>query len=143
MTGPAAAALVATAALLSGRRVAEELMVDRCVLIVPGLQVMDPVSLQLVAGPGTVLHDGICQVSGVSGGGPQVGTRQVEGRLQYEQARTVKLPVDVVAVPVGSVLTVTQAATDPELVGRVFTVRAVEHKSFITARRVTVDEVTA
>lgn len=132
--------MTATSALLDGRALALSLMVDKCTITVSGEPTLDPVTLQLVTSIAT-LYAGPCQVSGTSQA--QSGTAEVEGRLQYEQARTFKVPVEVVGVPVGATITVTAAALDQEMVGRSFTVRAVEHKSFITSRRITAEEVTA
>lgn len=56
---------------------------------------------------------------------------------------SVHLPISAGAVETDDVLTITAAAYDPQLVGRVFRVLAPVGKSFATARRLEVEEVSA
>lgn len=53
----------------------------------------------------------------------------------------VHLPMDAPAAAVDDVWTFTAAELDPELVGRRFRVASLVHKSFLTARRLAVEEV--
>lgn len=51
------------------------------------------------------------------------------------------VPVAVTGIQVDDIVTVTASALDADLVGRVFTVRSVAHKSFLTARRMDIEDV--
>jgi hypothetical protein len=53
------------------------------------------------------------------------------------------LPVDAGPLLVGDSVTITASVLDEQLVGRVFRVVELFHKSFATAQRVRVEEVTA
>lgn len=55
----------------------------------------------------------------------------------------VQLPMSVVGLQVGDEITITAAVRDPDLVGRVFLVRDLAHKTDATARRVGVTERTS
>ena len=52
------------------------------------------------------------------------------------------LPMTAVGVQVGDIVTVTASVLDPDLVGRTFWVRELFHKSYATARRLGLEEVT-
>jgi len=51
------------------------------------------------------------------------------------------VPVAAVGIEVGDTVTVTASTLDPDLVGRVFNIRSVAHKTFLTARRMDIQEV--
>jgi hypothetical protein len=55
----------------------------------------------------------------------------------------VHVPISVVGVVEGDVVTITASANDSELVGRVFRVQGPNHKSFATSRRLQCIEVTS
>lgn len=55
----------------------------------------------------------------------------------------VQLPMSVTGIEVGDEITVTASAHDPDLVGRVFLVRDLAHKTHATSRRVGVTERTS
>lgn len=59
------------------------------------------------------------------------------------QSLTVAVPMSATGFQVGDRVTVTAAALDADLVGRVFTVSALAHKTHMTARRLRVEEVTS
>jgi hypothetical protein len=59
------------------------------------------------------------------------------------QSLTVSVPMSVTGVEVGDRVTITSTALDLDLVGRVFTVVALAHKTHMTARRFRVEEVAA
>jgi hypothetical protein len=52
----------------------------------------------------------------------------------------VQLPMSVVGLEIGDVVTITSSASDPDLPGRVFLVRDLAHKTDATARRIQVTE---
>lgn len=78
------------------------------------------------------------QIKAEAGQGADVGEA-----YRIVARRIVKLPMSVTGVVAGDRVTITAAALDPELVGKVYTVRDVEAKTFMTARRLTVLEVTS
>jgi hypothetical protein len=55
----------------------------------------------------------------------------------------VQLPMSVVGLAEGDEVTITASTLDPDLVGRVFVVRDLAHKTHATARRVGVVEKTS
>jgi hypothetical protein len=59
------------------------------------------------------------------------------------QSLTVSVPMSVTGVAVGDRITVLSSALDADLLGRVFSVSALAHKTHMTARRLRVEEVTA
>lgn len=70
-------------------------------------------------------------------------TNPVAGEAEYnETGYVVSLPMSVVAVHVGDVITITASARDLALVGRVFIVTSVSAQTDQTARRLAVKEVT-
>lgn len=54
----------------------------------------------------------------------------------------VHVPMTVTGVNVGDIVTVTASVLDPDLVGRSFWVKELFHKSYATARRLGLEEVT-
>jgi hypothetical protein len=57
--------------------------------------------------------------------------------------REVQLPMSATGLREGDRITITASALDPDLVGKVYVIRDVEAKTHLTARRVTVLEVTS
>jgi len=72
---------------------------------------------------------------------PQEGTPEVAGATVTVQRYSVHVPVGSFAPTVGMVVTVTASALDANLVGRVFRVVALLHKTAATAYRLSVEEV--
>lgn len=129
--------MTAIATTLAGRELAEVQMQDACTIVRPGPPVLNEQTLQL-ATPTTTLYVGKCRVSG--GRDIQQSTPQAGDRLVYEQSRTISVPMTVLGLQVDDVVTVTASALDPDLIGRVFHVRALEHKTHLTARRLLCEE---
>lgn len=133
--------IAATRDLLLGRAAAERLMVDFCTVERAGDPTVDP-DTGVVSPAFTSAYSGKCKVQSAAGvssvGNPDAGERQWS-----VQQLQVHLPVSAPAVSVGDRITVTESQFDPALAGRVFTVRQLLHKSFATAQRLGVDEVTA
>jgi hypothetical protein len=133
----------ATTALLRGRHAAQALMLDTVVVtrLNAGATTTDPETGQITptyttvyTGPGKVqvpLRATIARPATV-------------GEAERFLARLeVHLPVTVTGVTSDDIVTVTASALDPDLVGKVFHVREVSHKSWLTARRFGVEEVTS
>lgn len=70
-------------------------------------------------------------------GDPKQAAERVVMRTRFE----LHLPMSAPTAAVDDVWTMTASALDPELVGRRFRVASLLHKSFMTARRITVEEV--
>lgn len=129
----------AEAAVLAGRREAEALMLDSCTVGRPGAPVTDPETG--VVSPSTVpVYAGPCKVQQTisQGSTPTAGGHQ----FTVQDSRA-DFPVSAGPFAVDDVVTVTAAVLDPQLVGRVFRVVELFHKSFATAQRCRVEEVVA
>jgi hypothetical protein len=129
----------ALTAALKGQAVAERNMVDACT-------VQHQTGESTGAGGvvtttyGAAFYTGKCQVQTQTetGQGADVGEA-----YRIVTRRIVRLPMSVTGVVEGDRITITAAALDASLVGKVFVARDVEAKTFLTARRVTVLEVTS
>jgi hypothetical protein len=125
---------------------AESLMVDRCEIRAPStFGEMDPdtgirpaVPGALVYGPTVAPLYGRCKVNTFE---PHESTPESGDHVYTVQRNTVHIPATV-TIPVGYMVTVSASQLDPNLVGRVFRVAAILHKSMATANRLQVEEVT-
>lgn len=114
-------------------------MVDACVIRAPSTTGdMDPDTGLRPEVPGAVVYAGNCKVQTYEAheANPESGDH-----VFSVQRSSIHIPATV-EVPVGHLLTVTASVLDPNLVGRRFRVSAVLHKTFATANRLQVDEVT-
>lgn len=125
-------------ALTRGRALAEGGMVDTCTIrrrtgssTDPDTGASIPVYTALYAGP--------CRVQQAA---PQAQQGDVGQNYLLLLKLEVQLPMSVVGLEVGDEVTIVTAAYDADLVGRVFTVRDLMHKTHATARRVQVLEKT-
>lgn len=123
----------------SGRRAAELGMVDACAIRAPStFGVMDPDTGLRVETPGVTVYTGKCKVQTYEA---HESTPESGDHVYSVQRASLHLPATV-DIPVGHLATITASVLDPNLVGRVFRVSAVLHKSMATANRLQVDEVT-
>lgn len=130
----------ATAALLRGRQRAEALMLDTVVVKHKTGEATDaetghttPTYSTVYSGPGKI------QQGGAASGRPhELGEASVQ-LVTFQ----LHLPVSATGVQVDDVATVTASTLDPDLVGKSFTIRSVAHKTFLTARRMDVEELTS
>jgi hypothetical protein len=122
-----------------GRIAAEKLMVDSCEIRQPAVRGdLDPVTGLRPETPGALAYSGKCKVQTFEA---HESTPE-SGDHQYSVQRTqVHLPATT-EVTVDQIITVTASVLDPNLVGRRFRIAAFLHKSFATANRVQVEEVT-
>lgn len=125
----------ATSVLARARVAAVALMVDACTIRRPAGSGSDDDGN--VTYTYTDLYAGRCRVQQRRG---QAGQADVGEDFQLLLRLEVHLPVSVVGLEVGDEVTVTASAHDADLVGRVFLVRDLAHKSHPTARRVGVTE---
>jgi hypothetical protein len=130
--------VTAESVLLSGRQAAEALMVDAGELRGPGTRVLDEDTGQYVVTPGPVKYSGKAKIQTTDA----IGNDSEAGdRLVMTTRFRVDLPMGAPSAAVDDVFTVTSSLHDPELVGCRFRVASLVHKTFMTARRLAVEEV--
>ncbi len=126
--------------LARGRRAAEAGMTDTCTIRRVTGQTTDEVTGAVTP---TYLspdpYTGRCRVQQAQAQAEQHTAGQDYQLLLHLE---VQLPISVTGLQVGDEVTVTAAVHDPDLVGRVFLIRDLMHKSAATARRVSVLEKT-
>ena len=85
----------------------------------------------------STIYDGPCKVQTFE---PQERNPEVGGATLTVQRYSVHVPVGAFVPAVGQVVTITDAALDPNLTGRMFRVVALLHKTAATAYRLGVEE---
>lgn len=124
---------------LRGRLAAESLMLDACTVHRPGAPVMNPDTGAVTASL-TLVYTGKCKVQRTVS---QASNPTAGGHSFTVQDSRVDFPVSAGPFAVSDVVTVTASTLDPQLVGRVFRVVELFHKSYATAQRTRVSEVVA
>lgn len=133
--------MTAAAAVAAGRRLAESLMSDTCSITRQGgATTIDPATGLPVEGDDTTIYSGKCKVQSAD---LQVASPVSGDHVYAVQRFTVHIPVAAVGVKVGDVVEVTASPTDPAQIGRKFRVAGLFRKTFATAQRLSVEEVTA
>lgn len=126
-------------AALRGRLAADALMLDACTVQRPGVPVTDPETG--VVAPGlTLIYTGKCKVQRTIS---QASNPTAGGHSFTVQDSRVDFPVSVGPFAVDDVVTLTASTLDTQLVGRAFRVVELFHKSYATAQRTRVEEITA
>lgn len=127
------------AALEDGRAAAEERMVDTCTVRRPIGETTHPDTGAVTTAYETLLTDQKCEVQsrGYWGESRDVGQANL-----IVLVLEVKFPISVLGLNVEDEITMTAAVHEPDLVGRVFRLKDLSHKSYATARRVLCREVT-
>lgn len=125
------------AALTRGQAAAEDLMSDTCqIRRRAGLSAPNPITLEVVPSY-TYPYAGKCQVQLRD----TVATQPDAGEKSHAVMRTVvKVPMAVAGLAVDDEVVVL-TSIDGDLVGKVFRVRSVFHKTYATARRLECEEV--
>lgn len=125
--------------LARGRLAAEAGMVDTCAISRVTGQTTDPFSGE-VTDTRTTAYTGKCRIQQAA-----ADAQQHEAGEDYLLLLRleVQLPMTVTGLEVGDQVTVIASAHDADLVGRVFLVHDLAHKTHATARRVQVTERTA
>lgn len=126
--------------LARGRRRAEALMVDACIVDRVTGSTVDPDTGAEVP-TYTTVYDGPCRVQSrnTATTSPNTGEQRVD-LLTLE----VQLPVDASAgLAVSDRVRITSSVHDPDLPSRTFRVENLAHKSHATSRRVSVEERTS
>lgn len=121
----------AITAAIRGRIAAERLMVDTCTIRRATGETTDP-DRGKVVDTYTTIYSGICKVaqSAPSGSPVSVGEAQV-----LQQTLQLHLPASVVAPLDDDEVTIDTSLLDATLPGKVFRLRGIPNKSFLTARR--------
>lgn len=127
---------IALYAAQMGREAAEAIMVDTCRIERPGKAAPD--GRGGTTHPRALLYEGKCRVQRALGG---ASAQEVAGHEYTPRPLTIHLPVGAVGVEGDDVVTVTETAADPLLVGRVFRVVVPAGKSLASAYRIPVEEV--
>lgn len=121
-----------------GRVAAEALMIDS-VVVTRVTATFTNAETGVITPTTTVVYAGKCKVQ--QGGVPSGQSKDL-GQASIQVSRLqLHLPVSATGVAVDDVATITASPLDASLVGRRFTIRAVAHKTYLTARRCDVEEV--
>lgn len=125
----------ASSVLLRGRAAAEALMVDTCT-VRRSTYVTDP-DTGVRTPTITVVYTGRCKVQQRSAAASPTDVGEAE--LLASQLE-LHVPVSAAGIHADDVATMNTSVLDPDLPGQVFTIRGEAHKSFLTARRLVVEE---
>lgn len=127
-------------ALAAGRRAAERLMVDECVVEAVTGSTTDPDTGE-VTDTISEVYGGRCRVQQAA---PSASDQRVGEAELLMLTRVLQLPVLAsVGVRAGHRVRITACVHDPDLVGRQFVVRAEFAKSHATSRRLGIEEATS
>jgi Family of unknown function (DUF6093) len=131
--------VTARTVMLRGRQAAEALMVDACVITRAGSTTTDDLT-GAVSSTDAQVYAGKCKVQQLTG----IGRRYDAGEVSLIIRKfDVHVPIDgTTGIQRGDLVTITAAAHDPELLGTVYRVHEAFAKSFDTARRLGVEEIT-
>jgi hypothetical protein len=123
----------------AGREAAEELMVDAGELRGPDVKgPLNQSTGQYPITPGALKYSGKAKLQTTD----TIGNKgDAAERVVMTTRFELHLPMSAPAAAVDDVWTMTSSELDPELVGRRFRVASLVHKSFMTARRLAVEEV--
>lgn len=128
------------ALLARGRVAAEALMADACTIRRASAPTTDPDS-GVVTPTTTTIYSGKCKVQQAQAAS-NTNPREVGEAYLLLLHLEVHLPVSVTGLDTDDEVTIT-ASNDPDLIGRVFRIRELSHKTYATARRVGVQERTS
>jgi hypothetical protein len=126
--------------LARGRAAAEAGMVDTCTITRSGEETTDPFSGEIVRETEEV-YEGKCRLQQANAA--RADQRDIGEAYLLLQQLEVQLPMSVTGIKVDDTITITAAARDEDLVGRVFRVRDLMIKTDATSRRIQVTEVTS
>lgn len=132
----------ALAAIRHGRRWAESLMVDTCVIrrATGNIAPMDPDTGLRTTAAAIVVYTGKCKVQTYE---PAESKPESGQHVWTTQRYAVHLPHGAGPVAVDDRIEITASAVSPQLVGNLYRISGTHTKSLATAQRLLVDEVTA
>lgn len=132
-------------AVTMGREVAEDVMVDTCVVRTTAGVIVDeetgavtPVPGPIVYGPTVAPHRGRCLVKAVQG---IAGTPEVAGATLFVQRLRLDVPVGAFDVAKGMHVLIVAAQLDPYLAGREYRVTQLPNASATTKYRIGIEAV--
>ena len=131
----------ATSITFAGRRAAERLMVDTCTVRRVASHTTDP-ETGVITPTYSTIYAGKCKVqrNPAPTNSRPTSVGEAEVFLAYIELH---LPTSATGVDSDDMATIDTSALDPDLVGVVFHLRELAHKTFQTARRFGVQEVTS
>ncbi|MCT9624289.1 hypothetical protein HWD94_04015 [Pseudarthrobacter equi] len=123
--------------LARGRRAAERLMVDECLIARPGAAVTDPDTGNVTNEPGRTIYEGKCEVKSKE----TVAANPEAGEHSFTVvARVIKIPANAADVADGDVVTLTVTRHNAFTVGKQYKVDGFTPDSLETASRLPVKE---
>lgn len=125
--------------LAAGRAAAEVLMVDRCTVRRVTGKTTNTSTGEVTPTYAVVMTNQACKVQARGNWGE---SRDVGEANLVILSIEVHFPVAITSIDTRDEITIDASVHDPDLVGRVFRVRDIHHKSFATARRLMCQEVT-
>lgn len=125
--------------LAAGRAAAERLMADTCLIRRRTGETTDPFSGTITPTYATI-YTGKCRVQHQEAQAREENAGQAFLLMLVLQ---LQLPVSVTGLEVDDEVIMTASTYDPDLVGRVFFIRDLMHKTHTTARRVSIQERTS
>lgn len=130
--------MIAEAALAAGRIAAESLMVDPCIIDRPGEPVTDP-ETGAVSPSHTPVYDGPCKIQQTLA---QSSSPEAGGAVFTVQGARVDIPVGAGPVATGDRVRLGEGVHNPDLTGNTYRIVEIFEKSWQTAQRVRVEELT-
>jgi hypothetical protein len=131
--------MTASSAILRARAAAERLMIDACTVQRQTGSTTNTETGMVVPVLWTV-YTGPCKVQQRSAGG---SPRNLGEAAVFVSRSELHLPVAVTAVASDDLVTITASTHDPKLVNRQYHIQELSHKSFLSARRFAMVEVTS
>lgn len=127
----------ATTALMRGRALAEELMVDTCTITRPGEAFTDPDTGKVIR-PSSPVYEGKCKVQSKNSATaePEAG-----GAVFTVVSRQVHIPMNAADVQNGDVVTLTGSSLNAFTSGKQYRVEGFTPDTFDTAARLPVKEI--
>lgn len=131
--------MTAQSTVLRGRLAAEALMVDACTIKrVTSFSTNDTTGV--VTPTYSTIYSGKCRVQQTV---PVSRPHDVGQAAVWLQRLELQVPMSVTGISSDDLVTITASVLDADLVGRIFHVRELGHKSHMTARRVQIEEITS
>lgn len=125
-------------ALQAGRLAAESLMEDVCVIDRPGEAVTDP-ETGVVAPSFTLVYEGPCKVQQTLA---QSSSVEAGGAVFTVQNARVDVPVGAGPVAIDDRIRLVVVSANPDLAGNTYRIKELFEKSWQTAQRIPVEELT-
>lgn len=129
----------ATSVVLRGRAAIERLMVDACTIRRPTGSSTDDTT-GVVTPTYSTVYSGKCRIQQTV---PVSKPDDVGEAHVWLQRLELQVPMSVTGILSDDLVTVTASVLDGDLVGRVFHVRELGHKTHMTSRRVQLEETTS